>query len=87
MIDDKKVNAFYPILKHFASRVNTGIALLGNDRCFAALTPKRLSDLAQDGIYLHKVIVCGVKKWRGRYYFMIFKKTPSDSFTCLNTTF
>jgi hypothetical protein len=57
--------------------VKKGMAFLGNDRCLATLTPRRLDILQNNGIYLHSIVVCNVKKWRGRYYFLIFKKEPS----------
>ncbi len=83
----KRENAFYKILLHYSSIVSKGIALLINDRCFASLTPKRIQDLQTDGLYLHNVVVCSVKKWRGRYYFLIFKKQPSTVLKSLTQTF
>ena len=56
-----------------------GIAFLGNERCFSTLTPKRLKDLNDNhNLYIHKIIVCNIKKWRGRYFFIIFKKGRND---------
>jgi hypothetical protein len=75
--DGKRENAFIKILNHYSVGVRKGIAFLINASCFAALTPNRLSVLETNGIYLHNIIVCSVKKWRGRYYFLIFKKQPS----------
>ena len=66
----RQENAFYTILKHYSTKVNKGLAFLSNDRC---LTPKRIKELNDNGLYLHNIICCSVKKWRGRYYFCIFK--------------
>lgn len=76
--------AFWKHLLEFAPRCNKGLALLGNDYCFSALTPKRIKILNDLGVYLSKIVICNVKKWRGRYYFMIFTHNKNDSFKFLN---
>jgi len=76
-------NSFYYLLNYYSSKVNKGIAFLGNDYCLSTLTPNRLKKLNSDGLYLHKIIVCSVKKWRGRYFFIIFKKQPSNFYKYL----
>ena len=71
----KRVNSFYFLIDYYAGRVNKGIAFLGNDACFNTLTPKRLKELQEKhNLYIHNIIVSNVKKWRGRYFFIIFKK-------------
>ena len=70
----KRVNSFWYLLNYFADKVNKGIAFLANDTCFATLTPKRIKELNQKGLYLKKFITCSIKKWRGRYLFLIFTK-------------
>lgn len=72
----KRTNAFYLLLEYYSIRVRKGIAFLGNDYCLATLTPKRLKELQGRGLYLHNIHVCSVKKWRGRYFWMVFKKEP-----------
>lgn len=78
-LDDgaKRENAFFKLLKYYTTKAKKGIAFLGNDRCFSTLTPKRLKELNEIGWYIHNIVVCNVKKWRGRYFFVIFKKLPS----------
>ena len=74
-----RVNSFFYLLNHYASRVNKGIAFLGNDIVFGSLTPKRLLELQEkNDLFIHRIIVCNVKKWRGRYFFIIFKKGKCD---------
>lgn len=74
-----RVNSFYYLIDYYASRVNKGIAFLGNDSCFSTLTPKRLHELSEKyNLYIHNIIVCSIKKWRGRYFFIIFKKGKSS---------
>jgi len=80
-VNNKKVNAVWLLLDYFSTRVSKGIAFLINDNCLSALTPKRLEILAGRDLYLTNMIVCSVKKWRGRYYYVIFQKgKKSDSF-------
>lgn len=71
-------SAFFFILNYYSTRVNKGIAFLINDYCFSSLTPKRLKDLNEKGLYLHKIVVSSIKKWRGRYFFIIFKKEKNE---------
>jgi hypothetical protein len=72
----KRVNSFFYLLDYYSKKAKKGIAFLGNDRCFCTLTPKRLKALNDAGWYLTKITVCSVKKWRGRYFFIVFQKTP-----------
>jgi hypothetical protein len=59
------------------------MAFLVNDKCLSALTPKRLQELQNDGWYIQKLIVCAVKKWRGRYFYIIFQKKPCEFYNHL----
>lgn len=76
----KRVNSFYFLIDYFSKKVNKGLAFLGNDSCFSTLTPKRIKELESKGIFIHKIVVCSIKKWRGRYFFIIFKKEPATFF-------
>jgi hypothetical protein len=70
----KRVNAFYKLADYFAGKTNKGVAFLGNANCLSALTPPRLKKLYEEkNVYIYKIVVCSIKKWRGRYYFIIFK--------------
>ena len=79
----KRVNSFYPLLDYYSTRVNKGIAFLGNDYCFSTLTPIRMKKLNELGWYLQGYTICNVKKWRGRYFFMIFTKEKNDGINYL----
>lgn len=77
----KRINAFYEICEYFAGKTTKGFALLGNDVCLGTFTPKRLKYLYDEKhIHIHKIVVCNIKKWRGRYYFIIFKNGPTNNF-------
>ena len=83
----KRVNTFFKLLKYYTERAEKGIAFLGNDNCFSALTPKRLRELNESGWFIHSITCCAVKKWRGRYFFIILKKEPCDFYTYVDETF
>jgi hypothetical protein len=83
----ERKNVIYPLLLHFTSIAKKGIAFLVSDYGLNSLTTKRLNQMKEAGFYLQKLIVCGIKKWRGRYYFMIFTKKPSDFISGLLTTY
>jgi hypothetical protein len=70
----KRVNSFWFLLDYYSQRAKKGIAFLGNDRCFSSLTPRRQALLKDRGWKITKIIVCSVKKWRGRYFFFILQK-------------
>jgi len=79
----KRVNSFYPLLEYYSTRVKKGIAFLGNDYCFSTLTPLRMKKLNELGWYLQGYTICNVKKWRGRYFFMIFTKQKNNNINFL----
>ena len=83
----KRENAFYKILRYYAPIVNKGIAFLGNDSCFSTLTPKRLKELNGLGLYIDRIVVSSIKKWRGRYFFIIFKKQQTDFYRFIEGNF
>lgn len=83
----KMKNAIFPLLVHFSTIAKKGIAFLVSDYCLNSLTTKRLQKMKEAGFYLQKLIVCGAKKWRGRYYLMIFTKEPCNFISGLLTTY
>ena len=85
--NEKRENAFYKLLKYYTTKANKGIAFLGNDYCFGTLTPNRLKELNESGWYIHNIICCAVKKWRGRYFFIILKKEYSDFYKHIHGNF
>jgi hypothetical protein len=72
--DGKRVNAFWFILDYYSTRAKKGIAFLGNDACFGTLTPRRMKILEERGWGITKVVISSIKKWRGRYFFIILEK-------------
>lgn len=81
--DNSRINGFWLTLDYFTQRANKGVAFLFNKKCLEALTPKRLQMLEQRGWFVKQIIVCSVRKWAGRYYFLILTKNPGTSFCYL----
>ena len=85
--DGKRTNAFYKLLNYYSQRAKKGIAFLANDTCFSTLTPSRLKELNGRGWFIHKIVCCAIKKWRGRYFFIIFKRQPCDFYNLIDGSF
>lgn len=85
--DGKRINAVWMLLDYFSPRVRKGIGFLINDKCFSALTPRRLEILAERGLRMTHLIVCSVKKWRGRYYYIVFQRTEHSPIFALRTNY
>ena len=81
-VPGKRINAYWKIIDHLTtSGVRKGLALLGNDYCLSTLTPRRLGILKDRGWYINKIVVTNVKKWRGRYFFIILGR-EDNGFYC-----
>lgn len=83
----KRVNSFYFLLNYYLTRVNKGIAFLINNKCLSSLTPKRIRLMNEQGFYLNKIVVCNIKKWNGRYYWLIITKTKNDFYEGIEKSF
>ena len=83
----KRVNAFWKLVLHYTNQAQKGIAFLGNDNCISTFTPTRMKVLNKAGWYLHGVQICAVKKWRGRYFFLTFRKIENKSIGWIDGTF
>jgi len=83
----KRVNSFWFLLDYYTQRAKKGIAFLSNDKCFQVLTPRRMLLLQQRGWSITKVVVCSVKKWRGRYFFFILEKDKQGFMDYLPTNY
>jgi len=87
-IKGKRINTFFKLILHFAPLVNKGIAFLGNDYCFSSLTPTRLKLLETEyGLFLNGYVVCSIKKWRGRYFFITLSKNESSNIKYIEGNF
>ena len=63
----------YPLADYFAGKSSQGFSFLMKSHELEAFTPVRLKALYEEkGVYIHKIVVCDVKKW-GPCYFVIFK--------------
>lgn len=78
-----RVNSFWYLLDYFTLRAKKGVCFLGKDSCFGTLTPKRLQILKSRGFSITRIVVCSVKKWAGRYYFLVLEKKTDNFLTYL----
>jgi len=74
--DGKRTNAVWELCSYYADRANKGIAFLINTQC--VLTPIRFEYMRKKGFILTQLIMCSIKKWRGRYYWMVFEKKETE---------
>ena len=85
--EGRRINAFWLLLDYYTTRARKGIAFLVNDKCFSALTPNRMERLKTRGWGITKIVVCAVKKWRGRYFYVIVQKSPEASLIHLKNNY
>jgi hypothetical protein len=85
--DSGRVNSFYYLLHYYAQRAKKGIAFLGNDHCLGALTPKRMKVIHDLGFSITQIVVCNIKKWRGRYFFVILEKNKQGIIDYLDKSY
>lgn len=83
----EKNGSFWKFLWELAPKATKGIAFLGNDYCFSAISPKRLKMLEGLGLYLNKIILCNIKKWRGRYRFLVFTRDKNHGINYLEGSY
>jgi len=79
--DGSRKNAIAEILLYFLARARKGVAFLVSDYGLGTLTPRRRQQIEQMGWNLTQMTMCQISKWRGRYYFLVFTKSPT---TCLS---
>lgn len=72
--DKGRVNSIWLLIDYYTQRAKKGIAFLVNDYGLSTLTPIRLAVLKERGWALEGITICNVKKWRGRYFFLVFRK-------------
>lgn len=76
----KRINSFYYLIDYYLDKINKGLAFLANDYCLSTLTPIRLQKMNDKGFFIEKIVVCNIKKWRGRYFFIIISKNKNSFF-------
>lgn len=84
-LDDK--NCFWKLVEYYLDRVDKGIAFLCNDYCLASLSPPKIKIINEKGFYVNKIVVCCIKKWRGRYFFIVIDKHSSSFYKSIEGTY
>ena len=67
-------NSIWLLLDYYSQRAKKGIAFLCNDNLPSTLTPRRIAILEGRGFFIESLTICNVKRWRGRYFFVIIRK-------------
>ena len=67
-------NAVWTLVDYYTDRAKKGVAFLVSDYGFCTLTPPRQRILEQKGWGLTKLTMVSIKKWRGRYFLLVFEK-------------
>jgi hypothetical protein len=70
----KKTNSIWCLIDYYTQRAKKGVAFLMNDNAPSTLTPNRLAVLKERGWAIENITICNVKRWRGRYFFIVFRK-------------
>ena len=71
-------NAFWELIDYFTQHAKKGVIFLGNDYCMNTLTPLRQKTLRDRGGGLTHLLMVNVKKWRGRYFVLVFQPSPTS---------
>ena len=77
LVDDKPKNGLVPIIEHSLKITNKGFGYLVNHNLFNALTVRRLNLWKASGFTITYIKVYEIKKWFGRYFFILFEKDKS----------
>ena len=88
-VDDfgKNGNAIFPLIDYFTDRAKKGVAFLVSDQGLGTLTRIRRQHLRAKGWDITKIVMCEVKKWRGRYYFIVFQPSTTTCLDVLETSY
>lgn len=85
--NDTKRNAFWELIDYFTQHARKGVLFLANDRCISSLTPLRQQILRTRGWGVTHITTVNVKKWRGRYYVLVFQPTTAPILDFFNKTY
>lgn len=80
-VNGKWSNAYIPILERCMNIATKTIAFLISHRLFNSLTPHRLTKYKKNNWTITKIHVVSIKKWYGRYYFVVFEKNKDSIIT------
>lgn len=82
-----RVNSIWLLLDYFTQRAKKGVAFLCNDNLPSTLTPRRIAILEGRGFFIESLTICNVKRWRGRYFFIVIRKGATPCMTGLTGSF
>jgi len=80
-------NCIWELIDYFSTKAKKGFIFLVSDYGLSTLTPKRQGILKDKGWGITHLTMCSVKKWRGRYFIMVFQPTTKSVMDFLTTTY
>lgn len=78
---------FIPFVFKASEISRKGFAFLTNHSRINQITPVRLRKLEEKGFYLSGITIFAVKKWFGRYYFLVFSKKKNQAIDYLKVNY
>lgn len=73
-ITNPPFSLYWKFCDHASEICRKGFAYLTNSNAFLSLTPRRLTLLSERGFGITTLEVLNIRKWFGRYYFVVFEK-------------
>ena len=86
-MDGKRTPMVFKCLTKCIELAEKKVCFLMSTRCLNAFTPLRLAKFAETGWGITSLVVCNVKEWFGRYYFVTFEKTDAPCLTFITKSY
>lgn len=67
-------NMIWSLVDYYTQRAKKGVAFFVSDYGFSTLTPIRQAILKERGWGITGLTMVNIKKWRGRYFLIVFEK-------------
>jgi hypothetical protein len=80
-------NVIWTMVDYYTQRAKKGVAFFVSDYGFSTLTPVRQAILKERGWGLTGITMVNVKKWRGRYFLLVFEKNKPSVMTYLSGSY
>jgi hypothetical protein len=75
IVGNPPFNIFWSFLEHSMVLSQNGIAFLMSNNCINSMfLPRRLKLVEEAGFGISSIHILNINKWRGRYFFIIYKK-------------
>ena len=86
-MDGKRTPMVFKCLNKCIEIAEKKVCFLISTRCLNAFTPLRLAKFSETGWGITSLVICNVKEWFGRYYFVTFEKTDAPCITFITKSY